>query len=75
VLLIFNYLPRRLGWSKAKRDIKRKLRVLNHAKKIGNIKKACRYCGVSRASFYRCRDAYEQFGEERQMNKKPCLDK
>lgn len=58
--------------SKSKRDIKRKLRVLNHAKKIGNIRKACRYFGVSRAIFYRWRDAYKKFGEEGLINRKPC---
>ncbi len=58
--------------SKAKRDIKRKLRILNHAKKIGNIRKTCRYFGISRAIFYRWRDAYDRFGEEGLINKKPC---
>lgn len=58
--------------SKAKRDIRRKLRVLDHVKKIGNIRKICRYFGVSRAIFYRWRDAYDQFGEEGLINKKPC---
>jgi len=57
---------------KAKQDIRRKLRVLNHAKKIGNIRKTCRYFGVSRAIFYRWRDAYDEFGEEGLINKKPC---
>ena len=58
--------------SKAKQDIRRKIRVLNHAKKIGNIRKTCRYFGVSRAIFYRWRDAYDEFGEEGLINKKPC---
>ena len=58
--------------SQAKRDIKRKLRVLNHAKNIGNIRITCRYFGVSRAIFYRWRNAYDQFGEEGLINKKPC---
>lgn len=58
--------------SKAKRDIRRKLRILDHVKKIGNIRKICRYFGVSRAIFYRWRDAYDQFGEEGLINKKPC---
>jgi len=31
--------------NKAQRDIQRKLRVFNHAKKIGNIRKTCRYFG------------------------------
>lgn len=58
--------------SKAKRDIRRKLRILDPVKKIGNIRKTCRYFGVSRAIFYRWRDAYDQFGEEGLINKKPC---
>jgi hypothetical protein len=48
--------------SKAKRDIKRKLRILNYAKKIGNIRKTCRYFGISRAGFYLWKNAYEKFG-------------
>ncbi|MDG1334579.1 MAG: IS481 family transposase, partial [Tateyamaria sp.] len=28
------------------RDIQRKLRVLRHAEKIGNARKACRYFGI-----------------------------
>jgi len=38
------------------REIQRKLRVLQHAEKIGNARKACRYFGVARSSFYRWRD-------------------
>ncbi len=29
-------------------DIRRKLRALQHAEKIGNARKACRYFGVAR---------------------------
>ena len=58
--------------SKAKRDIERKCRILNHAKKIGNIRKICRYFGISRAIFYSWRDAYGEFDEEGLTNKKPC---
>ena len=58
--------------SKAKRDIRRKLRILDPVKKIGNIRKTWRYFWVSRAIFYRWRDAYDQFGEEGLINKKPC---
>ena len=42
------------------RDIQRKLKVLQHAEKIGNARKACRYFGVGRSSFYRWRDAYQK---------------
>ena len=48
--------------TKAQRDIKRKLRILNYAKKIGNISKACRYYGISREAFYRWKRAYEEYG-------------
>jgi transposase InsO family protein len=58
--------------NKAQRDIQRKLRIFNHAEKIGNIRKTCRYFGISRAIFYRWRDAYKQFGEKGLINKKPC---
>ena len=37
------------------RDIQRKLKVLQHAEKIVNARKACRYFGVGRSSFYRWR--------------------
>ena len=35
----------------AQRDGLRKKRVLEHAERIGNVLKACRYFGVSRSSF------------------------
>ena len=37
--------------SNEERDIQRKLKVLQHAEKIGNARKACRYFGVGRSSF------------------------
>ena len=52
------------------RDIQRKLRVLQHAEKIGNARKACRYFGVGRSSFYRWRDAYQKNGEAGLKNAK-----
>lgn len=52
------------------REIQRKLRVLQHAEKIGNARKACRYFGVGRSSFYRWRDAYQKFGEAGLKNAK-----
>ena len=45
------------------RDIQRKLRVLQHAEKIVNARKACRYFGIGTSSFYRWRDAYQKRGE------------
>jgi hypothetical protein len=58
--------------TRAKRDILRKKRVLEHAERIGNIRKACRYYGVSRAAFYLWKKAYETYGDEGLVNKKPC---
>ena len=52
------------------REIQRKLRVLQHAEKIGNARKACRYFGVGRSSFYRWRNAYKKFGEAGLKNAK-----
>ena len=60
--------------NQAQRDIKRKLRVLNHVKETGNVIKTCRYFGVSRAIFYRWKTVYEKFGEEGLINSKPCLE-
>jgi transposase-like protein len=37
------------------REVHRKLRVLEHAEKIGDVSKTCRYFGIGRASFYRWR--------------------
>ena len=44
--------------TKAQRDIKRKLRVLNYAKEIKNVSRTCRYFGVSRETFYKWKRAY-----------------
>ena len=35
--------------NKAQRDIRRKKRVLEHAARIGNVRKTCRYFGVARS--------------------------
>ena len=45
------------------REIRCKLRILEHAEQIGDVSKTCRYFGVGRASFYRWRHAYEERGE------------
>lgn len=58
--------------TQAQRDISRKLRILNYAKEIGNISKACRYFGIGRQAFYEWKKAYEQYGEAGLVNKKPC---
>jgi len=36
----------------AQRDISRKLKVLKHAKDMGNVSKICRYFGICRETFY-----------------------
>ena len=35
------------------RLVQKRLRVLEHAKKTGNVRKTCRYFGIGRSSFYR----------------------
>ena len=46
------------------RGIHRKKRVLEYAERIGNIKKACRYFGVVRSTFYLWRERYRESGDE-----------
>ena len=58
--------------TKAQRDILRKKRVLEHAERIGNIRKTCRYFGVARSAFYLWKQAYATYGDEGLVNKKPC---
>ena len=56
----------------AKRDISKKLRVLTHGIKSGNISKTCRYFGVSRETYYKWKRAYESEGERGLISSKPC---
>lgn len=58
--------------TQAQRDIKRKLKVLEYAKDIGNIAKACRYYGIPRQSYYAWKKALAEKGEEGLINSKPC---
>lgn len=51
-------------------DIQRKLRVIRHAERIGDVAKTCRYFGIGRASFYRWRSAYQRQGELGLANQK-----
>jgi len=48
----------------SEREIRRKLRVLNYAKEIGNISKACRFFGLSRQAFHNWKRKYDKFGEQ-----------
>ncbi len=52
------------------REIQRKVKVLQHAEKIGNVHKACRYFGIGRSSFSRWREAYQKHGEAGLKNAK-----
>ena len=53
------------------REIQRKLRVLRHAERPGQVAKTCRYFGIGRASFYRWKRAYKRDGEAGLANAKP----
>ena len=59
--------------NKAQRDIRRKTRVLEHAARIGNVRKTGRYFGVARSGFYVWKKAYETHGDEGLVNQKPAL--
>ena len=58
--------------NKAQRDIRRKKRVLEHAARIGNVRKTCGYFGVARSGFYVWKKAYETHGDEGLVTQKPC---
>ena len=47
------------------RLVQKRLRVLEHAQKIGNVRKTCRYFGIARSSFYRWKRAFDRDGESR----------
>ena len=53
------------------REIRRRRRILEHARKTGNIMKACGYSGVSRSTFYLWKRAYQAGGEQGLVRKKP----
>ena len=55
-----------------KSDIKRKLNVINYAKEVGNINKACRHYGVSKTIYFKWIKKYQEGGEKGLINKKPC---
>jgi transposase InsO family protein len=56
--------------AKDQQEIRRKLRILDHAAKSGDVSKTCRYFGIGRASFYRWRNAYADHGEIGLTNKR-----
>ncbi len=53
------------------REIRRKLRILEHADRNGSVSTTCRYFGIARASFYRWRKAYAERGEAGLINALP----
>lgn len=53
------------------REIRRKLRILEHAEKTGSVSVTCRYFGIGRSSFYRWRKAYRRDGVEGLTNARP----
>ncbi|HIF13087.1 MAG TPA: IS481 family transposase [Dehalococcoidia bacterium] len=63
---------RRSVRNKAQQDIRRKKRVLEHAARIGNVRKTCRYFGVAWSGFYVWKKAYETHGDQGLINQRPC---
>ena len=45
------------------RLVQKRLRVLEHVQKTGNVRKTCRYFGIGRSSFYRWKSAFDREGE------------
>ena len=58
--------------TKESSDIRRKLNVINYARKTGNVNKACRHYGVSKTIYYRWLKRYKKDGELGLINQKPC---
>ncbi|MCP4900608.1 MAG: transposase, partial [bacterium] len=54
------------------REIHRKKRVLEHAERIGNVNKTCRYFGVARSTFYLWRARYRELGDEGLKSRRCC---
>ena len=59
----------------AETDIRRKTKVLEHAKQLGNVSHTCRKYGVSRDGFYRWKKQLETAGPEALINSKTCPEK
>ena len=58
--------------TQAQRDIKRKMKVLEHARECGNVAKTCRYFGISRQCYYNWLHAFERRGEGGLVDSRPC---
>ena len=54
------------------REIHRKKRVLEHAERMGNVNKTCRYFGVARSTFYLWRARYRELGDEGLKSRRCC---
>ena len=52
------------------REIRRKLRILEHAQTSGDVSRTCRYFGIGRASFYRWCQSFQAKGEAGLANKR-----
>ena len=50
--------------------IQRKLYILNYAKQVGDVKKACRYFGIARSTYYAWKNQYKNGGIEGLARKK-----
>jgi transposase InsO family protein len=70
--ITFYYFNGGSGMTQAERDIRQKLKVLNHAIETKNISKTCRYFGITRETFYQWKRAYNEKGETGLINRKPC---
>jgi len=49
------------------RLVQKRLRVLEHAKITGNVRKTCRYFGIARSSFYRWKSAFDRKGKQPEL--------
>ena len=49
--------------NQSERDIRRKLRILEHAEQIGDVSKTYQYYCIPRGSFYRWRATLQRHGE------------
>ena len=52
------------------REIHRKKRVIHYAESIGNVRKACRYFGIVRSTFYFWQSRYRKFGDDGLVNRR-----
>lgn len=53
------------------RDIRRKIKVLEHDCSSGNVSRTCRYFGISRETYYCWRRRYQQYEEKGLVNRRP----